>query len=378
MNITRSKSINPNIDTRSTGTNPLVSIMMPAYNAEKFIGEAIESVLRQSYQNWELIIVDDGSLDRTGEIACSYQDPRIKLLKQQNKGESPARNAALQVMNGKYTAFLDADDVFRPSHLELCIGYLEQHPEHDAVYTDGFYCNQEGKIFKTLSSERRGPFEGWIFPELVRSSDVFGPPICVVIKRNLITKTGILFDPDIVIGPDWDFMTRISETASFGYIDKPTCLYRVHNTNVTLRTHSEERALSLAKCREKAISLEKFNACRPEVRTHAFYDLLVNLLSGSPFKQNEISQLPQFELLPKKEQARLLRLIASKAIIRGGNHFHVEEWLERSRKINPQDKLGVLIASGFKFSPFLCRTVLNTKQLGRTNTKPSIFGDLKY
>jgi glycosyltransferase involved in cell wall biosynthesis len=372
MNITSSKS------TRSTGTNPLVSIMMPAYNAEKFIGEAIESVLRQSYQNWELIIVDDGSQDRTGEIACSYQDPRIKVLRQQNKGESPARNAALQVMKGKYTAFLDADDLLRPSHLELSVEYLEQHPEHDAVYTDGFYCNQEGKIFKTLSSERRGPFEGWIFPELVRSSDVFGPPICVVINRSLITKTGILFDPDIIIGPDWDFMTRISETASFGYIDKTTCLYRVHNTNVTLRTHSEERALSLAKCREKAINLEKFNACRPEVRTHAFYDLLVNLLSGSPFKQNEISQLPQFELLPNKEQARLLRLMASKTLIQGGNHYHVAEWLERSKKTNPQNKLAAIMAFGFKLSPFMCRTVLNTKKLARPRRKSSIFGDLKY
>lgn len=357
---------------------PLVSIMMPAFNAEKYICEAIESVLRQTYSNWELIVVDDGSLDTTAELVSRFNDPRIQIIRKSNGGESTARNAALEVMQGEIVAFLDADDLFRPSHLEVAVEYLKAHPEHDGVYTDGFYCTQEGKIIKPLSSERRGPFEGWIFPELVRASDVFGPPICVVLRRRLIHERNILFDPEIVIGPDWDFMTRIAETAYFGYIDQRTCLYRVHKTNITLRTRSEERALSLAKCREKAVRLAKFNACLLETRSYVFYDLLVNLLSGFPFKQNEISLLPEFEMLPNKEQARLLRLMASRALIRGGNHFHVSSWLERSRMVYPRDKLGAALSVSYKISPFLCRTLLNTKQLARVKNKSSVFGDLKY
>jgi glycosyltransferase involved in cell wall biosynthesis len=96
-------------------TAPLVSIMMPAYNAEAFIAQAIESVLAQTMTDWELIIVDDGSTDGTPAVTDRYQDPGIRVLRQPNGGESIARNTALQHMRGSLVAFLDADDVFLPS-----------------------------------------------------------------------------------------------------------------------------------------------------------------------------------------------------------------------------------------------------------------------
>src|SRR5512145_295142 len=98
--------------------------MMPAYNAEVYIRQSIDSVLAQTYPNWELVIVDDGSTDRTGEIASEYGDPRIRVFRQENGGEAAARNTALKNIQGEFLAFLDADDLYLPDHLEVSVEYL--------------------------------------------------------------------------------------------------------------------------------------------------------------------------------------------------------------------------------------------------------------
>jgi glycosyltransferase involved in cell wall biosynthesis len=358
---------------------PLVSIMMPAYNAAKYIGQAIESVLSQTYPNWELIIVNDGSKDGTADIIACFQDERIKAIFQHNSGEANARNMALKAVQGEYLAFLDADDVYLPNHLEYTVAYLVDHPQVDAVYTDGHYCDQDGNLIQSLSSQRRGPFEGHLFDELVRSSDVFGPPTCVVLKLELVKQHNLTFDPAIVIGPDWDFMTRYSEHAKFGYIAQHTCLYRVHQTNVTKMTKTVERALSLVRCREKAIQLESFNSCPVDIRVHVFYDLLVNLLEKYPDRQVEVTLMPEYLGLPRNEQARLLRLMASKAIVNGIDPGFINSWLDRSRTVNPKDRRCVMINKCYEISPRLCTSILRLRaHLKRKHMKTSLFGDLKY
>jgi glycosyltransferase involved in cell wall biosynthesis len=358
---------------------PLVSIMMPAYNAEKYIGQAIESVLDQTYSNWELIIVNDGSKDGTAKVIARFRDKRIKAISQLNSGEATARNTALKAVQGKYLAFLDADDVFLPHHLEQTVSYLVDHPEIDAVYTDGYYCDQDGNRLQTLSSWRRGPFEGRLFDELVRASDVFGPPTCVVLGNHIIQQQALTFDPAIVIGPDWDFMTRYSEHAKFGYVNQHTCLYRVHQTNVTKTTKTEERALSLVRCREKAIRLNGFKTCPDDVRVYVFYDLLLNLLAEHPDRQMEVIKIAEFLTLPRKEQARLIRLMASKAIVNKIETKYIDDWLDRSRALNPKDQRGALINVCYEISPSLCTSILRLRGFPkRKNIKTSLFGDLKY
>ena len=120
-----------------TSQSELVSIMMPAYNAEKHIAEAIESVLAQTYLHWELLVVDDGSTDKTAVIAEKYTDSRIKYIHKENGGEASARNVALDISQGAFIAYLDSDDVWLPHHLEITMSYLQRSPEMDAVYTDG-------------------------------------------------------------------------------------------------------------------------------------------------------------------------------------------------------------------------------------------------
>jgi len=106
---------------------PLVSVSMPAFNAERYIGEAIESILSQTYTNFELIIIDDGSTDQTREIINRYHDPRIvKIFSDQNRGLIATRNQIAQLARGKYLALLDADDRAFPNRLELQVNFLEQ------------------------------------------------------------------------------------------------------------------------------------------------------------------------------------------------------------------------------------------------------------
>ncbi len=340
--------------------------MMPAYNAGAYVGLAIESVLAQTYPHWELIVVNDGSTDETAAVLARYSDPRIKQLRQENSGEAAARNTALGQMQGEIVAFLDADDLFLPHHLQVTRDALHAHAECDGVYTDGFTCDQRGRRLQTLSSRRRGPFEGWIFEEMVRASDVFGAPVCVVLRRNIILQHQIEFDPQIVIGPDWDFLIRYSEFARFGYAPQQTCLYRIHPTSISFRAHSRERAFSLARCREKAMGLHSFNACSVETRTQAFYDLLVNHLKDCPDWQAKVTQRAEFQELPREIQARLFRLMASQALQQGSRQAPIADWLDVSRRLNPKDRRGAWLRKLYGLSPPACQWLLRIKTAAQT------------
>lgn len=350
---------------------------MPAYNAERYIGQSIDSILAQSYQSWELVIVNDGSTDRTPQIIAGYTDPRIKVFYQENGGEAVARNTALEHASGKFLAFLDADDLYLPQHLEETVTYLQAHPEVDGVYTDGYYIDENGRQLKPLSTRRRGPFEGDIFEEMVRASDVFGAPVCIVLRKDMISRNDLVFDTDIVIGPDWDFFIRYSQMAKFGFIRQITCEYRVHQTNISVTTARQNRLLHLAKCREKAIKLQRFGECSIQTRVYAFYDLLVNLLTGYPERQVKITQWQEFNDLPASDQARLFRLMASEALLRGERHPLISKWLTYSRRLNPGDWRNSLLHSAYQISPHLCRLLIGTRASLRpqiTDTTP--FGDL--
>ncbi len=112
---------------------PLVSVIMPAYNAEKFIFDAVQSVINQTYQNWELLLTNDGSTDNTKDILTKFSDQRIKIINQPNSGVSVARNASLKQVKGIYLTYLDADDLLPPKSLEMRVHYAELNPNVDML-----------------------------------------------------------------------------------------------------------------------------------------------------------------------------------------------------------------------------------------------------
>lgn len=167
-------------------SNPLVSVLMTVYNREKYIAEAIESVMASTYDNWELIIVDDRSKDKSVEIAKSYEakDSRIKVhINQENLGDYPNRNKAASYAKGKYIKYVDADDMIYPYGLEQLIFYIEQFPE--AGY--GLCSLTPDKLKKfpfqlsPVEAYQRHYFKEHLFHKA---------PLSAIINRSIFEKTG--------------------------------------------------------------------------------------------------------------------------------------------------------------------------------------------
>src|SRR5262244_3561534 len=126
---------------------PLVSVIMPTFNRADTITRAIRSVQAQTFTDWELIVVDDGSTDNTAE-RIEGCDPRMKLIRQENQGTAGARNAGLRASSGSYIAFLDSDDEWLPHHLELSAGFLEAFPDEQFVTSELWEDPGRGRIVK--------------------------------------------------------------------------------------------------------------------------------------------------------------------------------------------------------------------------------------
>jgi hypothetical protein len=177
----------------------------------------------------------------------------------------------------------------------------------------------------------------------------------------LIDRHVLRFDENIVIGPDWDFFTRYAEVGYFGYLYQATCLYRLHTSNISIRTGLKKRALELAKCRINAIKMRSFERCSIRVRTAVFYDLLINLLIDFPERQSEIIRWREFTELPRNEQARLLRLMASMTAVHGEDQTRVQNWLDSARRLNPADWRALILWLLHCIHPKLLRMALKVR-----------------
>jgi glycosyltransferase involved in cell wall biosynthesis len=179
-------------------SRPLITVVIGAYNAERYLAEAIESVLAQTYRNLELIVVDDGSTDRTGEIAQRYGDP-VRCIRQENGGMAASRNRAIPEARGDYLAFLDADDRFPPDKLEQQLAVFEADPELDVVY---------GHVTEFLSPDLDEAARALLrAPE----HDVPWPtPNLMLVKRDAFFRVG-LFSTDLRVGIGVDWYARATE-----------------------------------------------------------------------------------------------------------------------------------------------------------------------
>lgn len=178
-----------------------VSIIMPAYNQENYIGEAVDSVLKQTYENWELIVVDDGSVDATSSIVSKYPDSRIRYLRQTKQGVCVARNLGIRETVGEYVAFLDADDLFHPDKLKVQVEYLNHHPEAGLVFVSRIEIDRFGKPMGFFSHEG----------EVSLGSLVLGFPFApsdLMLRREWIRRAGG-FNNSYVVNEDRDWYIRL-------------------------------------------------------------------------------------------------------------------------------------------------------------------------
>ncbi len=214
-------------------TIPNVSVIIPAYNGARFLPEAIESVLAQTYKDYEIIVVDDGSTDNTKEILKPYFD-KIKYIHQQNQGAATARNTGIRHSQGEYIAFLDADDVWLPEKLHTQVYYLDNNPEVAMVYSRSFTISGDGELISKKSSYKDFP-SGEIFNILFLHS-FFIYTSTVVVRRRILDTVG-LFDESLITSEDRDLWLRIAREFKVSGITKYLCKYR--NTDGSLSKNKE-------------------------------------------------------------------------------------------------------------------------------------------
>lgn len=204
---------------------PTVSIIIPTFNRAHYIGDAINSILAQTYSSWELLIVDNGSTDNTEAVVRSFEktDSRVHYIREDRKGVSRARNTALERALGRYIAFLDDDDLYLPEKLKIQKEYLDAHPKVDFVYGQIEIINTRGELL-------------WVDPKkpVLTFTDLFeesGIRIQSVMCRKSCFDSLGGFDETLTMGEDYDLWLRIAAKHRFEYLAVPFVRMRFHDTN---------------------------------------------------------------------------------------------------------------------------------------------------
>ncbi len=314
----------------------LVTVLMPVYNGERYLRQAIDSVLAQTYANWELVLVDDGSQDRTAVIAQGYQDPRIRYHYQENRGQAAALNKGLALAQGEFVTTLDADDWYPPDSLAVRVAYLQQHPAYAACYGDGYYCYETGQPFLKFTDHMPAGQQGDVYDTLV-ISPFYGTGATVLIRRQALLEHDIRYDEEIVWCQDWDFYIRLAAVAQFGFAPAITIYYRMHEGGMTMTMPQGRRLESLLRLRQKVLASARFAWAAPAARSAFFYDWLIQDLQGRLAEQEAIFSAAPFGRLSAAEQSRLLRLTAVKYISQGVHLPVARRWLRMAWRKAPFD-----------------------------------------
>lgn len=221
--------------------HPLVSIIVPCYKQAEYLPETLDSVLSQTYPNWECVIVNDGSPDNTEEIANLYleKDNRIKYVSQENKGLATARNAGIANSQGEYILPLDADDLIAPTYIEKAIERFTQHPETKLVYCKGHTFGNSNSPMNYVDYN----YDTFIWGNCIFCSAVY--------KRSDYNQTNG-YNPNMVHGlEDWDFWLSLLKKDDVVYrIDEVLFYYRVKETSMVkelVSHHLENNLIQLCR-----------------------------------------------------------------------------------------------------------------------------------
>jgi glycosyltransferase involved in cell wall biosynthesis len=260
---------------------PLVSVIMPAYNAEKYIRDSIQSVLDQTYSNWELLVVDDGSTDKTADVVRQFaaQDSRIKYIFQQNGRQSKARNTGIAQSSGTLLAFLDSDDLWLPQKLERQLQTLDA-TNVDVVYSNGVIIYEPGATpGSTDFPVVGGTIEGHRMFDLLLLMN-FIPTQSVVVRSEIVRNAGP-FDESYSVCEDYELWLRLAaHGALFHGMNEKLIKYRRHPMATT---HKDSVVFKpMLKIVNQGIDASTLDANKKRTRIRQLYrDLIAALLEES-------------------------------------------------------------------------------------------------
>lgn len=185
---------------------PKISVIIPTYNRSDLLREAIASVLIQSCQDFEVVVVDDGSTDDTRAVVRSFNSPKISYFFQENCGRSAARNTGIRLAGGEYIAFLDSDDIFMPNKLELQAGFLDENDSYGMVYSYAKNVDEDGQY---LTHHYDGDLSGVIYPDMLFIKNNFITTPTVMVRSKILSEVGG-FDVRMHMCEDLDLWRRIA------------------------------------------------------------------------------------------------------------------------------------------------------------------------
>lgn len=218
----------------------MISVIIPLYNGAKFIQRSINSVLNQTYQDFEIVVVNDGSTDNGPQMVMQWQHPFIRLINQKNSGVSIARNTGIKAAKGNIIAFLDADDEWLPNHLEVIHQLAECYPEC-GVFGTSYFFKRENENPTLPILPNKFPFTGTEgvldnYYELASGTDFPMQTSAYAVRKEIIQEIGG-FPSGIPSGEDIITLARLHAVCDFAYSKEPTSLYYLTNSdNKSIRT----------------------------------------------------------------------------------------------------------------------------------------------
>lgn len=233
----------------------MISVMMPVYNASPYLEKSITSILGQSYNDLELIIVNDGSTDNSEEIILSFTDSRIRYFYQKNQGVSSARNVVLRESRGDFIAFQDADDISLPNRLERLIGNFFSD-EVTIVHSDMLLINEVNQVVGYLLSRQIEPT--MVLWQILARGTPFNNPSMMIRKSAFGTHS---YDENLTVGEDTDIISSIASKNHSIHVSEPLYLYRRHGNNSDTNVNYE----AMIKHLRKIVTRYDFRTLFPEI-----------------------------------------------------------------------------------------------------------------
>lgn len=215
---------------------PTISVIVPAYNAEFTIASAIASVEQQTFSDFELIVINDGSTDRTLELLNTIKNPKLKIFSYANGGVSLARNRGIARAQGDFIAFLDTDDLWTPDKLELQLAALQQHPQAGVAYSWTCFMNEQGKSYH---ADEPIFFEGNVYTQLLMGNFLKSGSN-PLIRKQALESVGE-FDPTLTHGEDWELYLRLAAKWNFVVVPKTQIFYRLTSGSASSKIELMEK-----------------------------------------------------------------------------------------------------------------------------------------
>jgi glycosyltransferase involved in cell wall biosynthesis len=342
---------------------PQVSVVIPVWNGERYLKQAIESILAQDFVDFELIVIDDGSTDRSAEIVSAFaHDPRVALHKQANAGVVAARNAGLRLAQAEFVAFLDADDIALPGRLVKQVAYLRAHPETAVIGSNISYFSDDDGVIRT----QKFPFGTARVAIALETGNPLAQP-SVMLRKTLAIDAGGYREAFRFGAEDYDLWLRLAEKHPLDNLPEVLTLYRIHAGSLTHRLRHEQTlgALAASCARRRRIAglidpvdgilapltsadLPKFNLSKEEEAT--FMPSLLGMLSKQDSSANDYAALARraWELRRFMSRGRLVRHCLAPAISalrKSGRYGEAFGLLARALVTEPLSAVWILLRS---------------------------------